>query len=266
MRSRRARDDLFGGDDDGEDAPELKINSEFARRFEHNKRREELHRLQEKHPEVAARLARNGGGADDDDSDEESTSEDLSEGELTHPREDEEMLRMLVKIKNKDPSIYNPDTKFYSEDVDDDDARPQREKKRKPTTLRSVIAERVSIASHRIARPDRSALSDQPDPPLNRPRRSRRARKRLPRRATRRPSPSSRTRRSRRRRAGRSLTRPAARASAMAVTATRIQMLRSADSAARAAPPSRQGLPALRASRLRRPRRSWTSTSAKRTA
>lgn len=32
------------------------MNEEYARRFQHNKEREELHRLKEKHPEIAARL------------------------------------------------------------------------------------------------------------------------------------------------------------------------------------------------------------------
>ncbi|KIY92930.1 hypothetical protein MNEG_15033 [Monoraphidium neglectum] len=45
---------------DDEEEPQdftIKVNEDFAKRFEHNKRREELHRLQEKHPHMAAKLA-----------------------------------------------------------------------------------------------------------------------------------------------------------------------------------------------------------------
>lgn len=44
---------LDDGDGDGELS--IKVNESYAKRFEHNKQREELHRLQEKHPEVATR-------------------------------------------------------------------------------------------------------------------------------------------------------------------------------------------------------------------
>lgn len=79
---KSARQLLIDGGEDGD--PVICVNEEYARRFEvmhssicllkvsscchaltnhhpwlqHNKRREELHRLQEKHPELAARLAR----------------------------------------------------------------------------------------------------------------------------------------------------------------------------------------------------------------
>lgn len=36
----------------------IKVNKDYAARFEHNKEREELHRLQAKHPAMAARIAR----------------------------------------------------------------------------------------------------------------------------------------------------------------------------------------------------------------
>ena len=46
---------LLMDDGDGDGELSIKVNESYAKRFEHNKQREELHRLQEKHPEVATR-------------------------------------------------------------------------------------------------------------------------------------------------------------------------------------------------------------------
>ena len=50
------RESLLDDDDVGHLG--IKVNKEYAARFEHNKEREELHKLQARHPEMAARIAR----------------------------------------------------------------------------------------------------------------------------------------------------------------------------------------------------------------
>ena len=60
---------------------QLKVNEEYARRFQHNKEREELHRLKEKHPEAYARLEL-GAAAGGDSETEESDDEDEDMGEI----------------------------------------------------------------------------------------------------------------------------------------------------------------------------------------
>ena len=143
-------EDSSGSDPDEDQGQEgFKINEQYAKRFEHNKKREEFQRLQEKHPELARRLASGEGS----DSEEESTSEDESGDDLIHPKESEDILRTLVKIKNKDPSIYKADTQFYSEVPSSDeeeeggeDAKKKRRAKSSKSnknTLRNIMAKRA---------------------------------------------------------------------------------------------------------------------------
>eukprot|EP00775_Hariotina_reticulata_P002953 gene2953-3238_t len=145
-----ARQLLIDGGED-EDAV-IRVNEEYARRFEHNKRREELHRLQEKHPELAARLTRKvateainaarpskarvaaaGAGtaganrrfaddgdeeseeADDEDEDEESSSDEEDDEELDALDDTDKVLETLVKIKQHDPVIYKKDVILFPE-------------------------------------------------------------------------------------------------------------------------------------------------------
>ncbi|QDZ22192.1 KRR1 interacting protein 1 [Chloropicon primus] len=137
---------LDGSESESEDGGEgFKVNEEYARRFEHNKRREEMHRLQEKHPELAARLAR--GGGDLGEEDETSTSEDESGDDLISAKENEDMLRTLVKIRNRDPSIYKADSQFYStgeeEEGGDGARRKKKDRSKNANTLRSIMARRA---------------------------------------------------------------------------------------------------------------------------
>lgn len=112
--------------------PELKINEEYARRFEHNKKREELHRLEEKY------RSKDGGM---DESDESSTDEsEDDEGFLVTEQLDEEIKATLQAIKNKDPRIYDKNAVFYK--PIDPDTAPQKEKTEKPVTLRDYHRER----------------------------------------------------------------------------------------------------------------------------
>lgn len=116
----------------GQKGPELKINEEYARRFEHNKKREELHRLEEKYKSK-------GGGLDESDESSTDESED-DEGFLVTEQLDEEIKATLQAIKNKDPRIYDKNAVFYKP-VDPESA-PQKEKTEKPVTLRDYHRER----------------------------------------------------------------------------------------------------------------------------
>ena len=84
------------------------INKEFAARFEHNKQREELQRLQEKH-------GRRGEDEEDFD-DEESSSDDETEdedGEQITADVDAAILTTLAKIRRKDESIYQAGKRVF---------------------------------------------------------------------------------------------------------------------------------------------------------
>lgn len=133
---------------------ELRVNEDYARRFEHNKKREELHRLEEKQkmgllPRAIDRGGKRGTGAgtltlnpragdsfgangarmggvggkgegeyedyDDDDEDDEDEDEEEEDG-LAVLNEDARFLDVLNRIKRRDPAIYQPGVHFFREE------------------------------------------------------------------------------------------------------------------------------------------------------
>lgn len=131
-------DSSSSSDDDQEDggatlgpSAGLKINEEYARRFEHNKKREELHRLQEKY-------GPGGAGAQESESSSEDESEDDDAALVTEDL-DAEISATLQAIKNKDPRIYDKDAVFYK--PFDPTAEPKK-KEEKPMFLRDYHRER----------------------------------------------------------------------------------------------------------------------------
>jgi protein KRI1 len=111
---------------------ELKINEEYARRFEHNKKREELHRLQEKYK------ATGGEDGESEESSEDETEDD--EAALITEDLDAEISATLQAIRNRDPRIYDKDAVFYKSF--DPDAVPTKQKEEKPMFLRDYHRER----------------------------------------------------------------------------------------------------------------------------
>jgi len=97
--------------------------------LQHNKQREELQRLKQKYPEKAAQLEakytrqHNKAQANDDEEDSSSSSSDDDDDD--NPRipakVDAKIFETLMKIRNKDESIYNKEAKFFSSDDEEDD-------------------------------------------------------------------------------------------------------------------------------------------------
>jgi protein KRI1 len=103
---------------------EFKINDDFAKRFEHNNKRNDLQRLEERY----------GKGGPDEESDESSTDEsEDDDADLVTADLDEEIFATLAAIKNKDPRVYDEKVKFYKEF--DPDNITKEEKKEKAMTL-----------------------------------------------------------------------------------------------------------------------------------
>ncbi|KAL2155933.1 hypothetical protein VTH82DRAFT_675 [Thermothelomyces myriococcoides] len=130
--------DSSGSEDDQEDggatlgnSVELKINEEYARRFEHNKKREELQRLQEKYKSTGL------GEEESEESSEDETEDD--DAELITEELDAEISATLQAIRNRDPKIYDKNTVFYK--PFDPDALPKK-KEEKPMYLRDYHRER----------------------------------------------------------------------------------------------------------------------------
>ncbi|KAL4965884.1 KRI1 family protein [Aspergillus stella-maris] len=120
-----------GDDAGGVSLGDFKINEEYARRFEHNKRREEKAQLE-------AKLGK-------DDEEEESSSEDEDEdddAELATEAVDAEILETIKAIRSKDPRVYDKQTKFFT--ALDENGEPQkREEKAKSMTLRDYHRENL---------------------------------------------------------------------------------------------------------------------------
>ncbi|EAW23231.1 KRI1 family protein [Aspergillus fischeri NRRL 181] len=148
-KSRKLLDDdssSDSGDESGgvpitdQSEPALKINEEYARRFEHNKKREELQKLESKLGKTSALGKRRDRDEDDSDDSEESSSdeEEDEDGELVTPAVDAEIMATLNAIRSKDPRVYDKDVKFYTalEEEEENANTGNTEKKQKPMTLR----------------------------------------------------------------------------------------------------------------------------------
>ena len=146
-RGRRSREtkrpkNVVGGDASSD---ALTINAAFARRYEHNMRRAETQRLEEKvKREYIIRPPGSGGSDDSDGSDDSSSSSESDEGDVPEKLR-KQFAEALVKIKNKDPSLYRPDARLFDEDDEDDkddEEAKKKSKKKKPKkqTLREVTA------------------------------------------------------------------------------------------------------------------------------
>ncbi|KAL7269199.1 Kinetochore protein Spc24 [Rhizina undulata] len=110
----------------------FKINKDYAARFEHNKKREELHRLEEKYGKNSKR-ARESDSEDSDDSDSE---EEDDTAVLATVKLDQEISATLNAIRNKDPRVYDGKTTFFTPIEEDENAETTEEKAEKPMFLR----------------------------------------------------------------------------------------------------------------------------------
>ncbi|KAI3796140.1 hypothetical protein L1987_38805 [Smallanthus sonchifolius] len=130
---------LFGdeGGSEAGDISKIEINEEFARRFEHNKKREDLQRFEE--------LKKKGVISDSEDDDESSDDdEDIVNYSTKH---DVKFFDALIKVKNKDPSLKNNDAKLFDSDdeldVENEGAGDKKEKKTKPMFLKDANAKHL---------------------------------------------------------------------------------------------------------------------------
>ncbi|KAL1533644.1 protein KRI1 [Salvia divinorum] len=137
---------LFGsdGDSSNEDISKIEIDQEFAKRYEHNKKREELHRYE---------ALKKQGKVDSSDSEESS-----SEEEFTKPskKTDAKFFDALIKVKNQDPILREPDAKLFDSDSEDDDegedtSNKKKEKKGKPMYLKDVVSKQLIEAGPELS-------------------------------------------------------------------------------------------------------------------
>ncbi|KAL8829595.1 MAG: hypothetical protein Q9170_006102 [Blastenia crenularia] len=104
----------------------LTVNEDYARRFEHNKRREELQKLEEKYGKRPMDGKPRVSGSDlesatDGSSDSE---EEDDEGVLASGNLDEQFQATLKAIQAKDPRVYDKSTTFYTQPEEDEVQEP----------------------------------------------------------------------------------------------------------------------------------------------
>ncbi|CAL1408632.1 unnamed protein product [Linum trigynum] len=142
---------LFDDDDATvEDISKIEIDKEYARRYEHNKKREDLQRYEE---------LKKSGRIDDDDSESDSESSDDEADDIAgaNKKKDIKFFENLLKVRKQDPSLYQNVPIFSdSEEEGDDDEKGQDEddkvdekksegsnKKRKSMYLKDVVAKNL---------------------------------------------------------------------------------------------------------------------------
>ncbi|KAF2688906.1 Krr1-domain-containing protein [Lentithecium fluviatile CBS 122367] len=109
----------------------LKVNEEYARRFEYNKKREDKHRLEEKYGKGKALQ-----DGDDDSEDSEEGVEEDDAGEFVTEELDQEISATLQALRSKDPRIYDSNVKFFHETDELDVNTTNGTKKEESMTLR----------------------------------------------------------------------------------------------------------------------------------
>lgn len=141
--------DILAGSDDDSDAPaednsKIQINEEYARRFEHNKRREALQRREEQ--KKKGLIAE----SDDEDSDDdESSDEDVAVAAASR-RVDRRVLQVIRRIRSGDSAIFDKDAKVYSSSSSSEDEagaegepKEGKAKKERPLYLKDVNAQHL---------------------------------------------------------------------------------------------------------------------------
>ncbi|KAI0180396.1 Krr1-domain-containing protein [Hypoxylon sp. FL1284] len=100
-------------DDESDGGVKLQINAEYAKRFEHNKKREEMSRLEEKYKSKSKQSNGDKPKENDDESDSSSDEDEDDDGFLATEDLDAEISATLQAIKSKDPRVYDGVTRFY---------------------------------------------------------------------------------------------------------------------------------------------------------
>ncbi|KAG1365538.1 putative protein KRI1 [Cocos nucifera] len=131
--------DLFDSCDPGADDVDLskvEVDQQYARRLEHNKKREALRRYEE--------LKKRGLAGNSDDSDEDESSSDDGDDDLVDSgKRDLQFFNALVRVRKKDPIILQKDAKISPSDEEEGEEKPKAVKKEIPLYLKDVMAQHL---------------------------------------------------------------------------------------------------------------------------
>ncbi|KAK9865362.1 hypothetical protein WJX84_010677 [Apatococcus fuscideae] len=146
----------LGDASDEEPEKSFLVNTEFAARLEHNKRREELHRLEAKHANrpAHAALKRKADAAMEQEELTESSSDDDEEDDWVEGEaEQRKLLDTIARIRNRDSTIYDPASKLHSEGSEGEDEEADAVPAPKPKKQKAMRLAEVNMREA-LAGPD----------------------------------------------------------------------------------------------------------------
>jgi protein KRI1 len=111
-----------------EEVEKLTVNKKFAKAYESRKQKEELRQMQDRGEML--------------DSDDSSSEEEDEDAQLITPSVNLQFIKTIKALRNKDSSIYDPQTQFFEDDGNEDN-KEKSEKKRKPKKFKDVIREQI---------------------------------------------------------------------------------------------------------------------------
>ncbi|XP_063366585.1 protein KRI1 homolog [Cydia amplana] len=103
-------------DEDSEEEVTLKIENEYAKKYDSWRQKEELHKLEQKYGAKALNSDASLSSDSEDDSDE---PPEVSEETET------QFLKTLALLKTKDPRIYDPNFKFFDNEKKEEEKKPE---------------------------------------------------------------------------------------------------------------------------------------------
>jgi protein KRI1 len=126
--SKSSSSDDSSSSSSSEEVEKLTVNKKFAKAYESRKQKEELKQMQDRGAIV--------------DSDDSSSEEEDEDAQLITPSVNLQFIKTIKALRNKDSSIYDPQTQFFEADGNED-SNEKPEKKRKPKNFKDVIREQV---------------------------------------------------------------------------------------------------------------------------
>lgn len=139
-----------GSDSESDDISKININEEYARRFEHNKKREDLQRFEELKKKGVIDSPSPSHSEGEEESESESSDDDDYEKLVNSRRSDKKFFDALIKVKKQDPVLKEKDVRLFASDDSSDDESDEKEKVKskdkkgeKPMYLKDVMAKHL---------------------------------------------------------------------------------------------------------------------------
>ncbi|KAH7543475.1 hypothetical protein FEM48_Zijuj02G0188100 [Ziziphus jujuba var. spinosa] len=143
-----ARKLFDGSDSDDDDVSKIEVNKEYARRFEHNKKREDLQRYEELKKKG---VISSSSSSEDESSDEESSSSEEESNPWFRPgkKKDLEFVNTLIMLREQNPALNKKDVELFKSDDDDEEEEKEavekkdKKEKKKAMYLKDVTAKHL---------------------------------------------------------------------------------------------------------------------------